>query len=177
MKARRTIALIVILLGTIFLLNNLFDLDLSIIKLLLAIGFVALGILLLSGRRVSGFADGTLDDKELVIFGSAYTYPRSGPKPENYTTIFGERTLKFDRVDTAEKLVTVSAYFAENTLLIPKDMPVTIRAHAVFGEVRLPDGKEVNFGDRSFAHKTDEKGSSVVLQVTAVFGEVKCIWV
>jgi len=174
MKSRYSIALVLILLGTLFLLNNLFGLNLSVFKILLAIGFLSLGIILLSGRKVSGFGDGTLDDAELVLFGTAKSFARAGKLQETFTTIFGERTILMERIDTTEKQLFVNAYFAECTLLIPKDMPVTINGKAVFGEVNMPDGKEVNFGDRVFSNKPEDTTSTVAIQAVAVFAEVKC---
>lgn len=174
MKSRYSIALVLILLGTLFLLNNLFGLNLSVFKILLAIGFVSLGVILLSGRRVSGFGDGSLDNAETVMFGTARSYARAGSQQQTFTTIFGERTILMERIDTAEKMLYVNAYFAECTLLIPKDMPVTINGKAVFGEVNLPDGSEVNFGDRSFSNLPEGNAKGVTIYANAVFAEVKC---
>lgn len=174
MKSRYSIALILILLGTLFLLNNIFGLNLSVFKILLAIGFLSLGIIIISGRKVSGFGEGTLDEAELVMFGTAKSYARAGNKQETFTTIFGERTILLERIDTAEKQLFVNAYFGECTLLVPKSMPVTINGKAIFGEVSLPDGKEVNFGDQSFNNLADGNSKGVIIQVIAVFGEVKC---
>lgn len=174
MKSRYSIAMVLILLGTLFLLNNIFDLNLSVFKILLAIGFVSLGIILVSGRKVSGFGDGTLDEAELVLFGSAKSYARAGKLQETFTTVFGERTILMERIDTTEKQLFVNAYFAECTLLIPKDMPVTINGKAVFGEVDMPDGKDVNFGERSFTNQPDAGHAGVNITAVAVFAEVKC---
>lgn len=174
MKSRYSIALVLILLGTLFLLNNLFNLNLSVIKILMAIGFVSLGIILVSGRKVSGFGDGQLDEAELVLFGTAKSYARSGKQQETFTTIFGERTILMERIDTTEKQLFINAYFAECTLLIPKDMPISINGKAVFGEVNLPNGKEVNFGERQFSTQGEQDNKGVMIQAVAVFGEIKC---
>jgi|GEM_PF-1218246 len=174
MKSRYSIALVLILLGTLFLANNLLDLNLSIFKIFLAIGFISLGLILLSGRKVSGFGDGTLDNAETVLFGTARSFARAGTQQETFTTIFGERTILLERIDTAEKQLFINAYFAECTLLIPKDMPVTINGKAVFAEVSMPDGKEVNFGERTFSNRPKESPAGVAIQAVAAFAEIKC---
>ncbi len=174
MKSRYSIALVLILLGTLFLLNNLFYLNLSVVKILLAIGFISFGIILLSGRKISGFGDGTLDNAETIMFGSAKSHARAGKMQETFTTIFGERTILMERIDTTEKHLFVNSYFAECTLLIPKDMPITIHGKAVFGEVNMPDGNEVNFGDRKYSNQAEPNAPSVTIHAVAVFAALKC---
>jgi hypothetical protein len=177
MPVRQASALILILLGVLFTLNNFFDLQISVFRLLLAIGMISLGIILLRGRMIP-FGNGIADDgSQTVLFGKASSYAGGGAAPEHYSTLFGERKLYLERIDTTEKFLRVTTWFGETTIIIPRDLPLTIRANAIFGEVAFPDGQELNFGDRIFEHQPQGEGRSVVMEISMGFGEVKCIWV
>jgi hypothetical protein len=176
MPSQRVFALLLLIVGGILLANNLLDLNISLFKLLLGFGLLVLGGILISGRGLPG-SGGPLQNAQNVLFGSARNRVSDNTAPESFTALFGEQTIKLDGLSNGTKILYISSTFSEVKLLMPRDMPMRITANAFFGEAKLPNGVEANFGEKSFS---DLKGLSepvVDIRVQVLFGSFKIKWI
>jgi len=68
--------------------------------------------------------------------------------------------------------VDISIIFAQGTLLINPQDPIQIKASSVFGNITLPDGQGVSFGERIFETETFAGSENqIIIKFDVVFGE------
>lgn len=165
MQSRYTWGLVLLLLGTLFLLNNLFDLELNLVRILLGIGLLSLGIILFRYKQIPW-----QQSNNNVVFGSAKTLVGGGPASASFATYFGEHAINLKQVDTAEKIIYVNCYFGSTRILIPADLQVRIHGQAGFAEIEFPNGEELNFGQREY----EDSPNGMQLYLRCYFGEINC---
>ena len=89
--------------------------------------------------------------------------------PHRNTTALCLASVNFiSTVDTTEKFLRVTTWFGETTIIIPRDLPLTIRANAILGKWLFLMA-ELNFGDRIFEHQPQGDGRSVVMEISMGF--------
>lgn len=176
MNSQRVFAILLLLVGGILLANNLLDLNISLFKLLLGFGLLLLGGILISGRGLPGPAS-PLQNTQNVVFGSAHNRVSDNEAPESFTTLFGEQTINLERLSSGGKSLYISSTFAEVKLLMPRNMPMRITANALFGEAKLPNGEEANFGEKSFSDLQGHNEPVVDIHVQVLFGSFKIKWI
>lgn len=175
MRTNRIFALVVILVGSILLLNNLFDFDVNAFKLVFALALVVAGVLVLSGRaRFDGF--GEVQQSANVLFGKGRSVANAARQKQRFSTVFGEQEVSLEQMAEGGKQVLVDTVFGQTFVGIPRDLPVVVQSQAYFGEIKTPDGKEVNFGEGRFESLQGLSEPAVTVHLHVVFGSIKVQW-
>ncbi|MBA4302826.1 MAG: hypothetical protein C0424_01220 [Sphingobacteriaceae bacterium] len=175
MQTNRIFALVVIVLGSILLLNNLFDFDVNAFKLVFALSLVVAGVLLLSGRaRFDGF--GEVQQSANVLFGKGRSVANPALSKQRFSTVFGEQEVSLEHMAEGGRQVLVDTVFGQTHVAIPRDLPVVVQTQAYFGEIITPDGKETNFGEGRFESLQGLSEPAVTLHLHVVFGSIKVQW-
>ena len=167
MKFAKTWAYVLIVLGLVFLINSLLDLDYNLFVITIALGMIYIGYSLVKGQSwndVSG---------ESAIF--AKVDSSAGNKDATFHTIFAERTLRLDEIHEAGHRLRLNTIFGETKVILPKDLPIRIEASAFFAECVLPSGKEVHFGEEEYQNNPDGLSAVLHLDSFTLFGETTFI--
>lgn len=175
MQTNRVFAIVVIVIGSLMLLNNFFDLDINFFKLVFALALVTAGVLLLTGRaRFDGF--GEVQQSNNVLFGKGRSSANPKLSKQRFSTVFGEQEVSLEQMAEGGRQVLVDTVFGQTYVGIPRDLPVLIQAQAYFGEVKMPDGRETNFGESRFESLQGLSEPAVTLHLHVVFGGIKVQW-
>lgn len=175
MQTNRVFAIVVIVIGSLMLLNNFFDLHINFFKLVFALSLLTAGVLLLSGRaRFDGF--GEVQQSANVLFGKGRSVARPELSKQRFSTVFGEQEVSLEQMAEGDRQVLVDTVFGQTYVGIPRDLPVRIQAQAYFGEVKMPDGKETNFGEGRFESLQGLSAPAVTLHLHVVFGSIRVQW-
>lgn len=105
-------------------------------------------------------------------------YPRvktsfSGHKRED-NILFGKSTLDFSNLSNTDKKHSfdVSVVFGQGTIQINPQDPIRIKASSVFGNITLPDGRSVSFGDKVYETESYQSSPTPIqMKIDVVFGE------
>ena len=88
--------------------------------------------------------------------------------------MFGKSTLDYSTIQKTDQKqwMNVSVIFAQGTLLINPQDPIQIKASSVFGNITLPDGQSVSFGERIFETESFARSENqIFIKFDVVFGE------
>ncbi|MDD4663998.1 MAG: LiaF-related protein [Caldisericia bacterium] len=88
--------------------------------------------------------------------------------------LFGKSTLDYSNLSKEDKkrVLDVSVIFGQGTILINPQDPIQIKASSVFGNITLPDGRSVSFGDKVYETESFQTSSAQIhMKVDVVFGE------
>lgn len=153
-------------LGILLFVDMFYPIKISFWVLFCAIVLISLGIqLLIMPKNVKSWHLGS-------DFKSVKTKFSYGKTEENI--IFGKSILDYTTIKkTDEKqLMDISIIFAQGTLLINPQDPIQIKASCVFGNITLPDGQSVSFGERIFETESFAGSTNpIVIKMDVVFGE------
>jgi len=165
-------ALVIILAGVLMLLNttNIFHFKIPVGSIIIALLLILLGVQLLIGpKSFSG-----LKSSHEVIFDEGKL--EANETDNKFDVIFGKSTIDLTQISTKtnHSTVKVDVVFGQGTIKIKKSDSIRIKASSVFGNITLPNGTNVSFGDRSYEtdsyHDSDKK---IQLTVDVVFGEAR----
>lgn len=176
MNLQKVVAWLVLLLGVLLLANNFLGLQISFFKVMLGLGLVVLGVAAVRGQWVPMF-NGELQQSNNVLFGSGRVHVTDEPAQERFSTIFGEQRISFEKLGAGGKQVAIDTVFGETKVYVPRDLPIRIQANSVFGEVKMPDGGETNFGERKFESLQGLSEAAVHIRASVVFGSIKIKWI
>ena len=104
--------------------------------------------------------------------------PGAGPRVlliGHTDTVFGEGTLDLRNTRPEGKTVTVDAncVFGALEILIPKGVPLSVRANAAFADLNLPGGRSANFGESTYESPgLDPAKPHLGIRLNAVFSRV-----
>lgn len=88
--------------------------------------------------------------------------------------IFGKSTLDYSTIQKSyqKQQMNISIIFAQGTLLINPQDPIQIKASSVFGNITLPDGQSVSFGERIYETESFTRSENqIIIKFDVVFGE------
>jgi hypothetical protein len=166
-------ALVIIFAGVLLLLNNtnILPFKIPVGSVIIALLLILLGVQLLIGPK------GMISSHE-VIFDEAKL--EANETDNKYDVIFGKSTIDLTQIATRSRHSNIKAdvVFGQATIKIKKSDPIRIKASSVFGNITLPDGNTVSFGDRTY--ETDsyrDSDTKIQLKVDVVFGEATIILV
>jgi predicted membrane protein len=176
MNLQKVVAWLVLLLGLLLLANNFLGLQISFFKAMLGLGLVLLGVAAVRGRLVPMFT-GSIQRGNNVLFGSGRVEVADEPNKERFSTIFGEQRISFEKLSAGGKEVVIDTVFGETKVYVPRNLPIRVQANSVFGEAKMPDGAEVNFGERNFEALQGLSSAALHIKASVVFGSIKVKWV
>ena len=150
------------------MINNLFHAKIPVISVIIALLLIFLGIQLLVGKKIT---TGYKSSHE-VIFNEANL--EANETDSKYDIIFGKSIIDLTQISTKtyQKNIETDVVFGQAIIKIKKSDPIKIKASCVFGNIVLPDGNTVSFGDRTYeseSYSTSDK--PINLKVDTVFGE------
>jgi len=159
---------VLVVVGAIWLAENLFDLDIPVFRVLLSLVLIVLGIALIRGwRSNTGDGSSTVFAKQEHAFTDGMGA---------HSVLFGEAVIDLTQTaEMAEGLVELRCVFGEMRVKVPRDVNLQVRAEVSFGTIRMPDGRSVSFGTRDYAPAGDGGQTTLRLRVVCAFGEVSIL--
>ena len=176
--------ILLVLAGLSILLKIFFGVNLPIFRVALALFFFYLGARMIMGgwdnnnrgAQQGSWKSGILRDHDSVIFGSGEFKPEvgSGEIRDRFSVIFGEGRVDLRAIPaTQDAEIRVSTVFGQTHILLPKNVPVLIRAETVFGESKLPGPTTAAVG-RTLYRTPGTVEPKLKIRASVVFGEL--IW-
>ena len=162
-----------LLLGVALIIKVVFQIDFPVFKVLVGIFLVLLGIKVLFGRFV--IPSHHFEPEETIFNERTYNNPESG---KEYTVLFARGVYDFTNVDLSKGSyhTKISTVFGGTQIIVPRDVPVRIKADAVFAGAELPDGNTAVFGNSVYESDSWSADSAAInIKVDVVFGGVQVI--
>ncbi|URA10166.1 LiaF domain-containing protein [Thermospira aquatica] len=160
-----------ILFGLSLILKSFFNIDLPLFRIGLAIFLIYLGLgLIFQSPWRWGKGEGYVvreGSERSWVFASAEIGLDEGAS--TFNAIFSSVEADFSSLQPEEKrVIQCNAVFGSIEVTLPRDVPVRVEGHAVFGSVEFPDKRSVSFGSLS-----SDQDSGVIIIANAVFGSVE----
>src|SRR5262245_52969534 len=97
---------------------------------------------------------------------------------QKYSIIFGDGVIDLSEIAAPDRpqRLKVSVIFGNGVLEVDPQIPLRIIGHAAFADLRLPDARNVSFGDLTYqtaAYVPGEPATEV--EATTVFGALKIV--
>jgi hypothetical protein len=166
--------LVVILFGVSIILNAVFNIHIPFFRVILAILFIYIGIMVLTG----GFKFNGKIDKNNVVFGDG-TMQYGGDNPnKEFNVVFGRGTTRISDVQLTNGniQVRISVVFGEGVVEIDTSLPMIIHTSAAFAEAVMPDKAIQAFGNSDWQSSSYTKdGKHLDIQASVVFGELRFV--
>jgi len=166
--------LLLLLLGCILIVNNVYGLDLPVWGIFWPLIIIVLGFSLLFPHRTHWHDwQHQAHDEGTVLFDDQPLHGSSDRR--EYNVIFGRSVVDLRKMKIGEKdlAVEVSAIFGTAKILVDEDVPLRVKASTVLGGMRLPDGQAPGLGDHYYDNK--KEGPALCLKVNVVFGEAEVV--
>lgn len=158
---------VLILLGLSVVVKAVFHIDIPLFRILFALVVIYLGVRVLVG----GF--GGIQSRHSVVFGERDMRPVAGTR--SYAVVFGQGALDLsgEKAPESARHLEFNTVFGSGRLILPRDVPVRVKASAVFGNARFPNGNNVAFGDHVYQSDAWNDGRpGLEIEATVVFGEL-----
>jgi len=158
-----------ILVGLALIIKFVFDLDIPVLRIALALFLIMLGIrMLIQDRWEFNFNHNEQD----VIFRDA-TIRGKDITVSEYNVIFGQALFDLTDLDslTLPKTLKINTLFGVTRIFLKEDLPLLISGSAVFSDAKLAADNSTSFGELSFRSQTYKPDSNHLdLELTVVFG-------
>lgn len=162
--------LFLIFIGLALIIKYVFNLDIPVVKLIIALFLIFIGLKLLFGRT-KFYPTGNTGDTD-IIFNETRLKGKKISGAE-YNVIFGKLILDlrdFEESDLPGRL-KINTIFGATEILINNDLPVHVKVEAVFSGAKLPNGNTVAFGDSEYTTSSyDSSAKSLKIKSDVVFG-------
>lgn len=161
--------LFLILVGGIFLVKHIFNLDIPVGRTIIGVLLVYLGLSIL-------FAGGTVTSRSDIIFGNRNIHVTDLDR--EYNIIFGSGTIDLsDAVINGQPgSIKINTIFSTGTVIINRNQPLVIRSNAAFATATMPDRSTISFGNNIY--KTGAAGEMqqyLEIESNTVFGTVRIV--
>ena len=174
---------IIIVLGLSIIIGSVFKINIPFFRILFSLFLIYLGVRMLVGSFKSSNQFGSYKDaKETTdVFTSNSHKPEFGIPKKEYSVVFGSQALDLRNIEQEnDHSIEVSSVFGSQTVLLSKETPVRIKANAVFGNIQLPDGTGVSFGENTYVKSDVSQDSAtpqkmLFIEANAVFSQINSI--
>jgi len=141
--------LFLIVIGFALIIKYVFNLDIPVGRIIIALFFVFIGIKLLVGQT-KFFHTGK---KETDITFNDTRLNGKDISASEYNVIFGKLVLDLRDIELSDlpKRLEINTIFGATEIMINDSLPVHIETEAVFSGVRLPNGNTVTFGNSEYS--------------------------
>lgn len=157
-----------ILIGLITLINVIFNINIPVFRILLALFFIYLGLKTLTGTsRTDRYFYSSCSSAQGVCTEKNIT---------QYNIMFNKQIIDLTNPDilTPNMLIEINTSFAESIVLIDTTQPMKIEASASFGSMELPNNTQLSFGSHMYQTPTYQSSTEPInMKARVVFG--KCI--
>lgn len=152
--------------GVLLFIDLFYPIKISFWILFCAVVLISLGIQLLMMPK----------NAKSWHLGSDFQHIKKNLSPDKTeeNIMFGKSILDYTNIKKTDHIqrVDISIIFAQGTLLINPQDPIQIKASSVFGNITLPDGQGVSFGERIFETETFAGSENqIIIKFDVVFGE------
>lgn len=157
---------LLIVIGSIWLIEQIFDLDIPLFSILISVALISLGIALIRGYRIRGNTDGN------TVFSEGHH--SFSATDRGHSVVFGEVMVDFTTMsEFPEQPIELRCVFGEMRVRLPQGVNVEVKAESVFGSVQMPDGNSISFGSRQYSNPLKALDQPVLrINVHCVFGSV-----
>ncbi|HRY98675.1 MAG TPA: LiaF-related protein [Bacteroidales bacterium] len=161
--------MLLIVIGSVWLIENVFDLDIPLFSILFSVALIVLGVALIRGYRVQGNTDGNT-----VFSEGSHTFSASD---HGHSVIFGEAGIDLTSLSPfPAQPIELRCVFGEMRVRVPAGANIEVNAEAAFGSVQMPDGNSLSFGNRRYTNPLLAEGQPVLrINIHCVFGSVVMI--
>jgi len=138
-----------IVIGFALIIKYVFNLDIPVGKIVIALFFIFIGIKLLVGQTKFFH---TSNKETNIIFNDTRLNGKDISASE-YNVIFGKLVLDLRDIELSDlpKRLEVNTIFGATEILINDSLPIHIKTEAVFSGARLPNGNTVTFGSSEYS--------------------------
>ena len=146
---------LLILIGVGVVIRVVFNINFPVIKFLIAFFFIFIGIKMLVGNF--DFRHGHIDENTTIFSESRIDGTQGNHK--EYNVIFGSSVIDLRGIDLSEgsREIKINTIFSGTVIKIDKNIPVRIKADAVFANAALPNGNASAFGTAKYESETFTK--------------------
>lgn len=163
--------ILLIIAGGVFLLNNIFNINVSVIRVLIGAALCLIGLsIMFNGFSFTG------DDSNIVFD------DRSIQVKENkneYTVIFSKGTIDITNayLDNRVRNLKINVIFGHGRVILTPEIPTVIKASSAFGTVTLPDNSAVTFSTKNYNTANIDKSKGYLeVEANAVFGVMNIVY-
>lgn len=164
------LAFLLIALGVILLVRQIFGITIPIFKILIGLFFVYLGFSIIFG----GF--GIRAENTLVFTSGTFKVEQL---ESDYNLIFssGDVNLLDVTPDHGRQKTEVNVIFSSGRILVDPDTPVIMRINSVFGSADVPDRNVSGFGSQDYRTEGvgDEAKDPIEIKANVVFSSLKVV--
>lgn len=161
-SSKIVLGLLLILTGIYFIIRYCFNINMPFIlytpifRMIFSIIIMFLGIYILIGVYYVG--------ENLPQYKSAY-----------YRIFFKTSSMDFTNLEVDRNLnITIDSAFSDTIIFINQNIQVHIKASSAFGNISLPTGDSVSFGEINFIIGNSDK--ILYLNVNSAFGQVRILY-
>lgn len=158
-----------ILVGFALIIKFVFNLDIPVLRITLALFLIMFGIrLLVRDRWELNFSHNEHD----IIFREATIYGKNLTGSE-YNVIFGKALFDLTGLDSANlpKTIKINTIFGSTRVMVNEDLPLLVSGDAIFSGAKLTTNNSTIFGELSFKSRTYQPESDHLhLKSDVVFG-------
>lgn len=157
---------LLIILGSIWLLDNVFDLDIPVFRILISLALILLGIAVIQGRPASKISGNQ------TAFGEAIHTFRQDDKA--HSVLFGEASIDLSHIKGDGVPIELRCTFGEMRVKLGVGQKVKINGEVTFGSIQMPDGQSQSFGRKEYASSMAEgQEPALEVNVQCIFGSVR----
>lgn len=162
--------ILLVVIGGVWLMENLFDFDFPLFRVLFSIALIALGILLIKGIPFRGTSIGT----RTAFSETNFTMQ---PGDREHSVVFGQVKLDLGALNLTEsQTIHLKCVFGEMHVRIPSGMNYEIQGEFSFCSVMMPDGSNYSFGNKAYRQFHFDAAKPVLtIKAHCVFGEMRFI--
>ena len=141
--------LFLIFIGFALIIKYVFNLDIPVGKIVIALFFIFIGIKLLVGKTKFFHTS----QKETDIIFNDTRLNGKDIRASEYNVIFGKLVLDLREVELSDlpKRLEINTIFGATEIFINDSLPIIIKAEAVFSGAKLPNGNTVTFGSSEYS--------------------------
>ncbi len=147
---------LLIIAGGLLLVRNLFNINLPVVKILLAVALLWGGITLISASAT----------KSPVIFGSRMELSDTTME---YTVMFDSSEIDLSNETITREQIEIDCVFGKAVFVLPANRSIHIEATGAFCSLRSPGGRTITFGEGTY---DCGEGEPLTIKASCVFGEL-----
>ena len=161
------LGIILILVGLSALLRS-YNIDIPFGRIIIGILIMYVGIVILFGGGLFN------TDENIIMFGDSDIRVTDIVEDE-YNIIFGSGVIDLRDVNLEDlnREIEINTIFGSSEVLLDSTKAIRIKGSSVFGQLKLPNGNSVSFGDLNYNNITNQEDKVIYLKSSVVFGESK----
>ncbi len=161
--------LFLIFIGFALIIKYVFDLDIPVVKIVIALFFISIGIKLLIGKTKFFHTS----QKETDIIFNETRLNGKDINSSEYNVVFGKLVLDLRDFELSDlpKRLEINTIFGATEILINDSLPIQVKVEAVFSGARLPNGNTVAFGDSEYSTSSfNPSDKFLLIKSDVIFG-------